>query len=336
MTTSLGASTPPARLSANGASVSSNNAWPDWRNKPDAADRWAFPPDVVIEIKSMACELPHRLGLPLSRFSLSELKREAIGRGIVASIGETTIWRWLSEDAIRPWRHRSWIFPQDPNFRRKAGRILDLYAGRWHGRALYEDDYVISADEKTSIQARRRIHETLAPDPGDPMRVEHHYERKGAWAYLAAWDVHEAKIFGRCEAKTGIAPFGRLVHQVMRQEPYRSAHRVFWIVDNGSSHRGERSIARLEERWPNLRLVHTPNHASWLNQIEIYFSIVQRKLLMPNDFNSRTELKRRMAQFEAHYQDVARPFEWKFTRWDLNKLLKHLESREHHPLAKAA
>jgi len=110
------------------------------------------------------------------------------------------------------------------------------------------------------------------------MRVEHEYVRKGAWAYLPAWDVHRARVFGRCERKTGIAPFGRLVRQVMSREPYRSASRVFWVVDNGSSHRGDRCQKRLARQWPNLIVVHTPIHASWLNQVEIYFSIVQRKV----------------------------------------------------------
>jgi DDE superfamily endonuclease len=110
---------------------------------------------------------------------------------------------------------------------------------------------VISADEKTSIQARSRCHPTLPCSKDRPVRVEHEYERKGALAYLAAWDVHRARLFGRCETKNGIEPFGRLVEQVMREEPYASADRVFWMVDNGSSHRGERSVRRLEGEWPN-------------------------------------------------------------------------------------
>jgi hypothetical protein len=122
------------------------------------------------------------------------------------------------------------------------------------------------------------------------MRVEHEYERGGALAYLAAWDVHQARLFGRCEPTTGIAPFGRLVDQVMSTAPYASAERVFWVVDNGSSHRGQASVDRLQGAWPNLRLVHLPIHAFWLNQIEIYFSIVQRKVLNPNDFTDLSEV----------------------------------------------
>src|SRR4029077_6364776 len=152
-----------------------------------------------------------------------------------------------------------------------AGRVLDLYARQWEGKPLGDKDFVISADEKTSIQARHRCHPTLPPGPGRAARVEHEYERRGALAYLAAWDCGQAKIFGRCEATTGIEPFHRLVDQVMAVEAHSSAQRVVWVVDNGSSHRGDPSVHRLTKDWPNAQLVHLPVHASWLNQVEIYF-----------------------------------------------------------------
>ena len=276
----------------------------------------------------MACQLPYESDVPISRWSVPEIRREVITRGLVASIGESTLWRWLTEDAIRPWSHRTWIFPRDPAFERKAGRVLDLYQGEWEGRALSDADCILSTDEKTSIQARRRIHATLPPAAARPMRVEHEYERRGAWAYLAAWDVRRAKVFGRCEAKTGIRPFGRLVGQVMRQQPYRSAPRVFWIMDNGSSHRGQACIKRLRRRWPTIIPVHTPVHASWLNQVEVYFSIIQRKVLTPNTFHSRAELKDCLLRFQDHYCAAARPFQWKFTRGDLKTLLSKIQAHE--------
>lgn len=290
----------------------------------DTAVPAIFPPELVIQIKALACELPHRYGLPLSRFSTREIKRHAISQGLVASIGESTIWRWLSEDAIKPWNHRSWIFPRDPQFPEKAARILDLYEGRWKQKPLAPGDCVLCADEKTSIQARRRCHPTQPPDRRRPMKVEHEYERQGAWAYLAAWDVRRARIFGHCEPKTGIVPFARLVSQVMSQEPYCSAPRVFWILDNGSSHRGQASVQRLQGHWKNLIVVHTPVHASWLNQIEIYFSVLARKALQPNDFASLSELETRILGFQRHYQQAAQPFQWKFTRRDLERLLAKL------------
>lgn len=282
----------------------------------------------MVAVKALACELPAQRDLPLSRWSATELATAAVRTGLVAQISDTTVWRWLSEDAIRPWQHRSWIFPRDPDFAWKAGRILDLYEGVWEGEPLTEDDFVLSTDEKTSIQARRRRHTTLPPQPGSPMKVEHEYERCGAWAYLAAWDVFRAKLFGRCEQTTGIEPFGRLVDQVMTQPPYRDARRVFWIADNGSSHRGEASVRRLNDSYPNAILVHTPVHASWLNQIEIYNSIIQRKVLTPNDFPSREAVAVRLEAFERHYESIAQPFQWTFTRKDLAALLTKLEEAQ--------
>jgi hypothetical protein len=282
---------------------------------------------VVAEVKAIACQLPSERGLPLSRFSSAEIAREAVARGIVEQVSGATVWRWLGEDAIRPWNYRSWIFPRDPDFRAKAARVLDLYAGRFEGKLLHPGEFVLCADEKPSIQARARLHQTLPPLPGgDGQLVEHEYERMGALCYLACWDVRRAKLFDRCEPKGGIEPFDRLVDQVMTQQPYASARRVFWIVDNGSSHRGQRSIERLEGHYPNLTLVHLPVHASWLNQIEIYFSIVQRKVLQPNDFSDLTAAEERLLAFGRHYEQVAQPFEWKFTRDDLDRLLERLDT----------
>ena len=293
----------------------------------------AFPAAVVTACKAIACELPATRGIPLGRWSLAELRTEILATGLIDDISTTTLWRWLDEDPIKPWQHRSWSFPRDPDFATKAGVVLDLYDGGLQGAELGPDVYVVSADEKTSVQARCRCHPTLPPDRARVMRVEHEYERGGALAYLAAWDVHQARLFGRCEPTTGIAPFGRLVEQVMTTEPYASAGRVFWIVDNGSSHRGRASVERLEGAWPNLRLVHLPIHASWLNQVEIYFSIVQRKVLTPNDFTDLAEVEHRLLGFQRRYQQTAVPFDWRFTRADLAKLLRRLDEHDHRATA---
>jgi hypothetical protein len=287
-----------------------------------------------VEVKAIACELPAVRAVPLGRWSLAELREEVLAAGLVEDVSVSTLWRWLDEDALKPWRHRSWIFPRDPDFAVKAGVVLDLYQRRFQGRRLEPGEFVLSADEKTSIQARCRCHPTLPPAVTRVMRVEHEYERGGALAYLACWDVHRAWLFGRCEPTTGIAPFGRLVEQVMTTEPYASARRVFWIVDNGSSHRGCASIERLQGTWPNLTLVHLPVHASWLNQIEIYFSIVQRKVLTPNDFLDLGEVQQRLLAFQRRYEQTAVPFDWRFTRADLEDLLQRLEDQQQR--AKAA
>ena len=290
----------------------------------------------MVAIKALACELPAKTDTPLARWQSPDLARAAVESGIVASISGTTIWRWLSSDAIKPWQHRSWIFPRDPDFGAKAARVLDLYARRFDDTPLRCDEFVISADEKTSIQARVRKHATTPPAPRRAMRVEHEYARGGALAYLAAWDVHRAKVFGRCEDTTGIEPFDRLVAQVMTCQPYASARRVFWVVDNGSSHRGQASIDRLEDRWPTLRLIHLPVHASWLNQVEIYFSVVQRKVVSPNDFRDLSDAESRLLDFQQHYEQIATPFEWKFTKNDLNALLERIAAHDNADPALAA
>jgi hypothetical protein len=280
----------------------------------------------VVQVKALACELPSTRGLPLSRWSTDDLVREVCQSGLVASVSGSTLWRWLHEDAIRPWYHRSWIFPRDPDFAAKAGRVLDLYARQWQGGPLQDDEFVISADEKTSVQARRRKHGSHACRPRTPMRVEHEYERCGAWTYIAGLDVHQARIFGRCEASNGIAPFGRLVEQVMTRPPYNDARRVFWIVDNCSAHRGVQAAERLRNLYPRWVLVHAPIHASWLNQIEIYFSIVQRKVLTPNDFPNLNAVAERLLDFQYYWESTAQPFQWKFTRQDLDQLLIKLQT----------
>jgi len=134
----------------------------------------------VVEIKALACQLPKDLGLPFSRLSRDDIAQQAVQRGIVASISGATVWRWLSADAIRPWCYRSWIWPRAPHFEQKAGSILDLYHRIWNGKTLGDNDFVISSDEKTSIQARRRLVPATPSTVGRVARIQHEYERKGA------------------------------------------------------------------------------------------------------------------------------------------------------------
>lgn len=286
-----------------------------------------FPPQIVCEVKALACSLPAESGRPLSRWSCEELRREVIERGIVAEISGSTIWRWLSEDALRPWTRRSWVFPRDPAFAWKAGRALDLYHRQWEGSPLGCDEFVICADEKTQLQIRERKHPLVAPAPGRPIRVEHEYHRHGTCAYLAALDVHQARLFGHVREAISIQHFDALVAEVMNTPPYRDARRVFWIVDNGTIHRGQRAIDRLQDRWPQLLLIHLPVHASWLNQMEIYFSVLTRKALCPDHFEGFDQMRQRILDFQVHYQAVAQPFDWKFTREDLARLLGRLEEQ---------
>lgn len=263
----------------------------------------------------------------MSRQSTTDLAKR-VRDELNRPISRSTVWRILDEDAIKPWQYEHWIFPRAANFFEKAAVVLDLYEGYWQGERVDPFDRIISSDEKTSIQARIRCHTTLGPAPGRRRRVEAEYERGGALQYLAAWDVQQGLVMGLCEPRTGIEPFGRLVRQVMERPVYGSADRVFWVVDNGSSHRGEASVKRMSRAYPNAILVHLPVHASWLNQVEVYFSLLQRKVLTPNDSTSLQELGLRIKLYEGLTNRQPKPFDWRFTKYDLFDLLQRLATRE--------
>ncbi len=291
------------------------------KTKPGAGASPFFPPLDQALIQAMACEMIAETEEPLSRQSLADLVRRA-QTTLSKKISRSTVWRMLHESAIKPWQHEHWLFPKDPQFAKKAGPILDLYAGMWEGESLGRTNYVLSMDEKTSIQARGRRHEETPPQPKQTRRIEAEYKRNGALQYLAAWDVHRGIVVGRCEKKTGIKPFGLLVDQVLEQDPYKNATQLFFIVDNGSSHRGQASVERMRRRDRRIVLVHTPIHASWLNQVEIYFSIIQRKVLTPNDFAKLEAIRVRLALYEELSNRTPKPFAWKFTRQDMLNWLK--------------
>jgi DDE superfamily endonuclease len=309
-----------------GATVGPRQTLP-WTTSRDGAARRIFPPLDHALVKAIACELVAETKQPLSRQSLADVTARV--RPVLGTpISRSTVWRSLDTDAIKPWRYKDWIFPRAPPFAAKAGPILDLYAGMWRGEPWGPKDHILSADEKTSLQARRRCHPALPPAPGRAAYIENEYERKGALQYLAAWDVRRGYVMGRCEARTGIEPFGRLVKQVLAEEPDRSGARLFWVVDNGSSHRGSASKARLRQVDSRIILVHTPVHASWLNQVEISFSIIQRKVLPPNDFADLAAIRLRLALYEELSNPNPTPFQWKFDRTKLTALLAKIEARQ--------
>jgi hypothetical protein len=263
----------------------------------------------------------------LSRLFVPDIQRIVLAEGIVPSISCSHIWRILDEDALKPWRHRSWIYPRDPKFYERAAPALDLYQGVWRGMPLGPRDYVISADEKTGLQVLRRIHPTQMGADGRGLRVEHEYVREGVWAYHAAMDIFQPRLMGRVELTTGVEPFMRLVHSVMQREPYASARRVFWIVDGGSSHHRSTFPRRLRKKYRNAIAVMLPVHGSWVNQIESYFSIVERKVLTPRDFTTRQQAAQRLRDFEKVFNRTAKPFRWNYTRADLREFLRSLEMK---------
>ena len=210
--------------------------------------------------------MPAATGVPLSRWTGPELLAEITRAGLARQISVSSVLRILAEHPVKPWQYQSWICPRAPDFAARASVILDLYQGFYQGRRLRPGDRILSVDAKPSIQARGRCRPTAPAGPGQPVRVEHEYVRHGALALLAALDVHSGRVFAATPATTGITPFMDLMGQVMSLPEYKDAPRVFVIVDNGSDHRGHAAVKRLHDAWPNAIMIHTPVHASWLNQ----------------------------------------------------------------------
>jgi hypothetical protein len=241
---------------------------------------------------------------------------------IVSSISPSTLWRWYKQDALKPWRYHTWLFSRDPGFLTKATVVLNLYHRIWAGEALGPDDYVLSADEKCGLQILARCHPTRAPVAGKQGQVEFEYERLGTLAYQAALDIFQGTVIGQIQDTNCILTFNQLVERVMSQPPYNTARRVFWIVDNGSAHHPATFPARLSGLYEHAIAVHLPTHASWLNQIELYFSILQRKALTPRDFNSRQEMADRILAFQDRFSAQAKPFNWRFSADDLRQRMQ--------------
>jgi len=282
-------------------------------------------------VVALACQLPAATGVPLSRWTGPELKRELEAQALVsAPMAVTSLLRILAENPVKPWQYQSWIFPRAPDFAAKATVILDLYQGFYQGEPPGPGDRILSFDARPSIQARGRIHHTLPAAPGRAARVEHEYVRHGALALLAGLDVRTGQVFASTPQTTGIVPFMALAGQVMERPEYKDASRVFVIVDNGSDHRGQAAVRRLRKAHPNAIMIHTPVHASWLNQVEIFFSIIQKKVVSPNDFPSLEKLSETLLAFVDRYNQTAEPFHWKYTAADLKDLLRRISEHESH------
>jgi transposase len=286
-----------------------------------AADRAA--------VVALACQLPAATGIPLAHWTGPELAAELTARELASSpVSASSVLRILAEHPVKPWQYQSWIYPRDPDFEAKAKVILDLYQGFYRDEPLGPDDRILSFDAKPQINARRRLHPTMPAAPGRPVRYEHEYKRQGSLALLAGLDVHTGQVFASTPLTTGIKPFMDLAGQVMARPEYKNAPRVFAIVDNGSDHRGQAAIDRLARAYPNAIMIHTPVHASWLNQIEIFFSVIQKKVVTPNDFASLEELSTTLLAFTGRYNQTARPFSWKFTAADLHDLMDRISRHE--------
>lgn len=270
-------------------------------------------------IIALACELPATQQLPLSRMSSSDIHAEA-SRELNPCPSRSTIAAWLAQAAIRPWTYTSWVTPRDPQFEQKAAPVLDLYNGLWDGEELSERDVVICADEKTGIQARSR--RRSPPGPHTPNHVEHQYERHGTCSYQAALIVGTGEVVGHCVDSNTRANFEILVEAVMAHPICRRADRVFWITDNGSAHHPNTFIWWLKKQYTNVEGLHLPTGASWLNQMELYFSVLTRKALAGESFASVSALRDRIDGFEDRWNRAPTPIKWTYTSEQLRQLLE--------------
>lgn len=276
-------------------------------------------------ITAIACELPAKRQLPLSRLSIFDIHMVAVCE-IDPCPSPSTIAAWLKQAAIKPWTYTSWKTPRDPEFKQKASPVLDLYNGTWNGEELTDRDVVVCADEKTAIPARSR--HQRSPGPGRPLRVDHEYERHGGCTYQAALIVGTGEVYGQCVVKNTRANFERLVEMVMAEPICQQADRVFWITDNGTAHHPNTFTGWLKKQYDNVEGLHLPKGASWLNQIELYFSVLARKALSGGSFDSIVALMHQISGFEVLWNAVPEPFEWTYTNEDLAKMLEKLSTIE--------
>jgi hypothetical protein len=276
---------------------------------------------------ALACSLPAEQGVALSRWSRAELVRQLALQQALTTVSKGTLGRSLRQEQIRPWRYRMWQHIHDgASFLERARPILQLYA---QARSLLEaGSWVVCVDEKTSIQAREA---EVAPRPTSrrhARRQSPRYKRRGARHLVAALSVADGQVLGQCSERKRFVDFQRFITSVLLPEAQRrGVERVALILDNGPTHAPKQLQHWLEEQsalqdWAvSFQVYWLPTNASWLDQIEIWFSIVQRKLLQPNHFVSIACLEQAIAEFIARYNQSAKPIKWSYTVEKLERKL---------------
>lgn len=268
---------------------------------------------------ALACSLPRQKGLPVVRWSAAEIARWLTALGVVVRIAGSTVGRWLAQERIRPWRFHTWQHILDPQaFLQRARPILELYA---HARTLLQRGvWVVCSDEKTSIQARQRERKAVPARRGHPVQISPRYEREGAVQLFAGLSVADGRVYSMCRNRKRFVDFQAFLLEVILPEALRRGmHTLALIVDNGTTHapkqlKGWLQQVIAERGWPLQVQVHwLPPNASWLDQIEIWFSVLQRKLLQPNDFESLQALLKAIDSFVRYYNRTAKPIHWTYT-----------------------
>jgi transposase len=278
-----------------------------WLTPPVAVPRALFPPEVAIHVVRLACERPDLLGRSLSQWDCAELAHQLIAEAIVEDISAATVRRILAAHQLKPWRHHLWLHPKQPRDAAFYATITALIA--LYTRPLRADERVLSVDEKTSLQPRPRPSPTRPAQPHNrPNCLEHEYKRAGALNLFAAFDTRSGQVYGQCYERKRQEEFITFLEQLDREleEPIKAIH---LICDNASTHHG-RKVSQWLTKHPRFILHFTPVHCSWMNQVEQWFSILQRKRLRIADFDSKDQLRLKLEQFIHEWNQRAHPFNW--------------------------
>jgi transposase len=283
------------------------SGWMAWLTLLAAVPRAVFPPAVAIHVVRLACERPDLLGRSLSQWDCAELARQLIADGLVADISTATIRRILAAHQLKPWRHHLWLYPKHPRdaaFYATVSAVIDLYM-----RPLCDDEIVLSLDEKTSLQPRPRLAPTRPAQLQNlPNRYEHEYKRAGALNLFAAFDTRSGQVYGQCyERKRQQECIAFLEH--LDREIAEHIRTIHLVCDNVSTHHGK-EVTRWFAKHPRFVVHFTPVHCSWMNQVEQWFSILQRKRLRIADFPSKDHLRAKLEQFIWEWNQQAHPFNW--------------------------
>lgn len=289
-------------------------------NRGGDADR-SFPPEVALHLVKVACERPDRYGRSLAKWDCQELARQLVADGLVESISSDTVGRILNNHRLKPWRHHLWLSPKVPRdaaFAAQVKEICDLYT-----RPLAAHEAVLCVDEKTSLQPRPRKSPTQPALPDLPVRVEHEYGRCGALNLFAAFDTRTGKVYGMTAERKRQVEFIAFLEMLDREMPAEITV-IHVVLDNLRMHKGKQVQAWLA-RHPRFVFHHPPVHCSWMNQVEQWFSILQRKRLVIADFASKAELAERLQAFIREWNEVAHPFKW--TTKSVAKIMAKCEPR---------
>ena len=257
--------------------------------------------------------------MPLARWSYAEIAARLVTLGLVVSIATSTVARWLSAEKLKPWRYRLWQQIVEPEaFLERARPVLWLYQ---HAKLLLERGiWLVCVDEKTSIQARQREQTPRPAQTGQAVLLSPRYNRQGALHLFAGLSVADGQVYGICQSRKRFVDFQHFLLTIIIPEALRrQISTLALIMDNGSTHAPKQLEAWLqqqiiEQQWPlAIQIYWLPKNASWLDQIEIWFSILQRKLLTPNHFESLETLQTAIELFITFYNRLAKPINWSYT-----------------------